>query len=299
VAQAALALYLLATALAAVVTVVSLLAYGRFGSVSFRHLALIATGALLVLLARFILAWQEAVPETPSVVRTIVVGVLEGAGLGLDGFFVTALCFSVAGRSDRPFLVAMKVVTGAVMAGAGVVQAFAPGPVPDLIVTLGLLGLFVASVAYLSSRRASIAEAQVRSLVRTLGAAAPFLAALVIAQSLLPFVAGPRILVRFPVALLILLLFIESVFVAFSLRYLFRPEPVQACILSATFVSRFGISARECEIISMLIEGYGNRLIGEKLYISPATVKNHVYHIYRKTGARNKVQLVNLVNATK
>jgi DNA-binding CsgD family transcriptional regulator len=40
-------------------------------------------------------------------------------------------------------------------------------------------------------------------------------------------------------------------------------------------------------------------MIGERLYISAATVKNHIYHIYRKTGVVNKVQLLNLVNNPK
>jgi len=64
-------------------------------------------------------------------------------------------------------------------------------------------------------------------------------------------------------------------------------------------VQAYGISPRECEIISMMIQGFNNRMIGERLFISAATVKNHVYHIYQKTGAANKVQLMNLINPPK
>ena len=40
-------------------------------------------------------------------------------------------------------------------------------------------------------------------------------------------------------------------------------------------------------------------MIGEKLFISTTTVKNHIYHIYQKTGVTNKIQLINLINSPK
>jgi DNA-binding CsgD family transcriptional regulator len=64
-------------------------------------------------------------------------------------------------------------------------------------------------------------------------------------------------------------------------------------------VNRFGISQRERDIIEMMAQGLSNGAIADKLYISTVTVKNHVYHIYRKTGAGNKVQLLNLINSLK
>ena len=55
------------------------------------------------------------------------------------------------------------------------------------------------------------------------------------------------------------------------------------------------ISEREREIIRLVALGLGNREIGKKLFISPKTVKNHITSIYAKTGARNRVQLANLI----
>ncbi len=57
-----------------------------------------------------------------------------------------------------------------------------------------------------------------------------------------------------------------------------------------------GLSAREEEIVRLVAQGLGNREIGEKLFISPKTVKNHMTSIYAKTGARNRVQLANRLN---
>lgn len=58
--------------------------------------------------------------------------------------------------------------------------------------------------------------------------------------------------------------------------------------------AEFGISKREQEIIELVLAGYSNRDIEDKLFISLATVKDHIYKIYKKTGVRNRVQLVNL-----
>lgn len=53
-----------------------------------------------------------------------------------------------------------------------------------------------------------------------------------------------------------------------------------------------GITAREGEIIRLLIEGKNNKEITTRLFISDHTVKNHIHHIYRKLGISNRVQLI-------
>jgi DNA-binding CsgD family transcriptional regulator len=58
---------------------------------------------------------------------------------------------------------------------------------------------------------------------------------------------------------------------------------------------RYGITPREREIISLVITGRSNREITDELFISPETVKKHIYNAYRKIGVRNRVQLVNTI----
>jgi len=60
----------------------------------------------------------------------------------------------------------------------------------------------------------------------------------------------------------------------------------------AACAEKFGITAREAEIIRLLLEGKDNRRITEELFISDHTVKNHIHNIYRKVGIRNRIQLV-------
>lgn len=60
----------------------------------------------------------------------------------------------------------------------------------------------------------------------------------------------------------------------------------------AAAAAAHGITAREAEIIRLLLEGKDNRRITEELFISDHTVKNHIHNIYRKLGIQNRIQLV-------
>jgi DNA-binding NarL/FixJ family response regulator len=53
------------------------------------------------------------------------------------------------------------------------------------------------------------------------------------------------------------------------------------------------LSARELEIIELVAQGLTNQEIAESLTISKRTVDNHVSNIFTKTGAKNRVALLN------
>jgi DNA-binding CsgD family transcriptional regulator len=52
-----------------------------------------------------------------------------------------------------------------------------------------------------------------------------------------------------------------------------------------------GLTAREAEIVGMVMRGFSNKEIEAKLFISLETVKKHLSSIYRKLGVRNRLQL--------
>ena len=52
------------------------------------------------------------------------------------------------------------------------------------------------------------------------------------------------------------------------------------------------LSKREIEVVRMICEGLTNREIGEKLYISEHTVKDHIKNIMRKMGVASRNELV-------
>jgi HD-GYP domain-containing protein (c-di-GMP phosphodiesterase class II) len=49
-----------------------------------------------------------------------------------------------------------------------------------------------------------------------------------------------------------------------------------------------GLSEREAEVLRLLARGLSNKEIGRALFISPITVKNHVAHLYEKTGVATR-----------
>jgi DNA-binding CsgD family transcriptional regulator len=73
-------------------------------------------------------------------------------------------------------------------------------------------------------------------------------------------------------------------------RAVARPaEPPPADLKSE--LAALGLSARESDVIDLLLLGLSHKEVAERLFISPDTVKKHTYNAYRKLGVRNRVQL--------
>lgn len=56
--------------------------------------------------------------------------------------------------------------------------------------------------------------------------------------------------------------------------------------------TKVSISDRESEVIECLSHGLSEKEIGEKLYISPKTVKNHLNNIRRKLGIQKNIEII-------
>ncbi len=54
------------------------------------------------------------------------------------------------------------------------------------------------------------------------------------------------------------------------------------------------LSEREREVLELIGAGSTNREIAQRLYLSPHTVKEHTSAVYRKLGARNRAEAVQL-----
>lgn len=52
------------------------------------------------------------------------------------------------------------------------------------------------------------------------------------------------------------------------------------------------LTEREKEILNLLVDGFSNEEISNKLFISPLTAKNHIRHIYEKLHVHSRSQVV-------
>jgi DNA-binding NarL/FixJ family response regulator len=55
---------------------------------------------------------------------------------------------------------------------------------------------------------------------------------------------------------------------------------------------RFGLSAREAEVMRLIVQGRSNGMIAEELYLAEKTVKNHVNRIYAKLGVASRAAAI-------
>ncbi len=64
-------------------------------------------------------------------------------------------------------------------------------------------------------------------------------------------------------------------------------------------VDELGLTNREIEILKELSSGASYNVIGEKLFISPLTVRKHVTNLYEKLHVSSRAQIINLAHKNK
>lgn len=76
-----------------------------------------------------------------------------------------------------------------------------------------------------------------------------------------------------------------------------RGLPEDAAVIGTRPVAST-LSAREREVMALVVEGLDNRSIGERLGISPRTVEVHKSRLMTKVGARNLAELIRIAQAS-
>jgi DNA-binding NarL/FixJ family response regulator len=54
-----------------------------------------------------------------------------------------------------------------------------------------------------------------------------------------------------------------------------------------------GLTAREADVLALIGAGFTNREIAGRLFVSEATVKTHINHLFAKIGARDRAAAIN------
>jgi DNA-binding CsgD family transcriptional regulator len=72
-------------------------------------------------------------------------------------------------------------------------------------------------------------------------------------------------------------------------------QPASASDVAPVVALAYGLSARECAVTSLCIEGRPTKNIAERLHLSIYTVQDHLKSIFDKTGVRSRGELVGQV----
>jgi len=88
----------------------------------------------------------------------------------------------------------------------------------------------------------------------------------------------------------------EAIRNAFEGRPTLAPEAAQALIHATTKPPDLGfdLTARELEVLALMVDGLNNPEIAEKLVISRSTVKHHVRNVLSKLGTSSRTEAVAL-----
>ncbi len=69
-------------------------------------------------------------------------------------------------------------------------------------------------------------------------------------------------------------------------------SPEEATLPASAAPPPAGLTAREVDVLRLIAAGRSNPEIAKELFVSEATVKTHINHVFAKTGARDRAQAV-------
>ena len=296
-----LAVYLFAISTGAVAATLGLLAHARFGLKLFRQIAFLFLSFLLLLLVQTLKTYESATVEGVfGNALPLIAGILTVPGKGLLVFMLCLIACEIVSFPVSVVRRGAHIALAVAAAALGGYQAICPQRWLEFLNDAMLGAIVVYSIVVTTRHLQNIRDKRIGALVKRLVIAGSILDALMIFQaisrqtSLASFPLG-----SYPLVKVLFYLVITGILLAFGVQFLSQQEIAPFSPLPDEIVKQYGISPREGEIIIMLVQGYTNRLIGEKLFISARTVKNHIYHIYQKTGVTNKIQLMNILDSHK
>src|SRR5260221_10771653 len=68
-------------------------------------------------------------------------------------------------------------------------------------------------------------------------------------------------------------------------------SPMESVTLGSRDRERYQLSQREREIVVLVAQGFKNKEMAEKMFISEQTVKNHLHNIFDKLGVSDRLEL--------
>jgi len=287
---------LVALSLGVGIIFVALLSWERSRIRWLRDLALVLVGATILLMLEILRIYETTAGWPPNPAGRTVLAVLCGTG---NLVLVIAIPVFVNGITPLPPHWIRRVVwpiAAVLFPLAGVLDETIDLPVFHVAQDLGMAFVLAMAALTLAIGYRRIADPETRRMANRIMWTTAGTVVLGRVQLIVTGLLGVELeLRRVRVVHVFYYLVLLAILLLYAVRHLFRRSGATDLLPSLQFVDRYGISNRERDIIAMIVQGHANRLIGERLFISDRTVKNHISSIYRKTGVMNKVQLLNLV----
>jgi len=86
-------------------------------------------------------------------------------------------------------------------------------------------------------------------------------------------------------------IWLDSHTTAAVMRQFASPSETSSPLANGKGRERSPLSAREREIVALVAQGYKNKEMAEKMFISEQTVKNHLHNIFDKLGVSDRLEL--------
>jgi len=287
---------LLALSLGVGIIFVALLSWERSGIRWLRDLSLVLVAGTVLLMLDLLRIWEITTGWPPGLSGRIVLATLSGMGNLLLAVAIPVFVEGITPLAPNRIRRVIGITGTVLLALAGVLDELFDVAVFHVLNDLLMASLLVPAAIIMGVGYRRIAEPETRRMVKRMMWLT--IANLLLSRGQLVVTGALGIaleLRRVRVVQVAYYLGILTVVLVYAVKHLFRPSGTPDQLPSQEFAERYGISNRERDIIAMIVQGHANRVIGERLFISDRTVKNHVSSIYRKTGAVNKVQLLNMV----
>ncbi|MCX7030018.1 MAG: helix-turn-helix transcriptional regulator [Spirochaetes bacterium] len=287
---------LVALSLGVGIIFVALLSWERSGIRWLRDLAFVLFAGTVLLMLDLFRLYALGTGWPPGPTGRTVLATLSGAGNLVLVLAVPAFVKDIVPLPPSRFRRVLRPIGTVLITLLGVLDEVFDVAVFHVMNDLGIAGLLVSAAVIMAVGYRRITEPETRRMVKrmmwlTIGS-------IVLSRSqllVMSLLGVALVLRRVRVVQVFYYLGMLAVVLVYAVKHLFRPSGTPDLLPSQEFVKRYGISNREHDIVAMIMQGHANRVIAERLFISDRTVKNHISTIYRKSGAVNKVQLINMV----
>ncbi len=295
-----LILYLIALSLGIGLLILGLLTYEKLQVKAFRDAAWIAVACTLLLLTDSVNTSMVVLRLGPDPALRLFCIILAVAGCGTMAYALPSIAFRVVNEEVSRLRWAVHIALIAALMALAFWREASESRVAGYLVLAGIGCLHAYAGIVVIKHFGRITDPPEKYLLRGLLVLMGIFQLAIIAEILASlFKLLPEAWRGIPFFQIFYSISVSAVVLFFAFKYMFKPTLALEQEIPVDFITRYGVSGRECEIISLVIQGHSHKEIGDKLFISSRTVKNHIYNIYQKTGVANKVQLMNRIRSSR